>query len=355
MYTSSFLGGRFQIGSKYQYTRLSQKSASERYTPYQHNEFLSTGIYWTTNGFVIFPGIGLSVNNHSNGTSSNTTASPFAQIYTGWYGSGKLQGLNANLTLAVMADQPSLSRLTESYTYIDRWMVATGNPELQRYWHTRAQLEIAYYNPNGRDKICIMISPQYNHNRSFQTIYNGNGMIMLYPHPIRNDFRNEIDLTGSWYPFKWLEISPYVELSFWRFDTPNQHVRESYLRAGGSIALSFNKWEMVLAANSPTRNYAGDIKSRSSAQYAAIVQYKHRGWSFGAEYHYFGVNEFSKIDTGTFRYLDRTDWKPLRYLCQLTATYSFSVGRARRHAGKMLNASSSESGLNSWQKPRDPK
>lgn len=356
MFTTRMLGGQFQAGSKYEYSRLSQKNGDNKYTPHTHDEFLNAGIFWKKNDFAFFPALGANLlNQTTDGSRSNTDINPFVQLYGAWQPTGKLNGLYVTLK-AVYADiKPALSQLTGSYTYMDQWMLSAGNPHLKSNVHIYTPLDIMYFQPGSKNRIGLKIQPYYIRNFIQPVIHNENGYIISQSQNIKYYFQNYIYLNGSWSPVKWLELAPYMSFTTARFDTPNRKVRENVFRIGGSVIFSLDKWEARLAANYPTHDYYGDFSSRGSAQYAAIVQYKYRGWSFGAEYHYSGVNEYRKANIGNFSYLNRTDWKPLRYLTQLTVTYSFSVGRARRHADRLLNESSSETGLRGDHKVQEPK
>lgn len=89
----------------------------------------------------------------------------------------------------------------------------------------------------------------------------------------------------------------------------------------------------------------GNLLSRGSAQYATVFQYKIKNWSLGAEWHYSAHDNYTEGSCESFNYRDNNCWKPLHYNFQLTATWSFSKGKARRHARKTLNNSSSDNGL----------
>ena len=53
------------------------------------------------------------------------------------------------------------------------------------------------------------------------------------------------------------------------------------------------------------------------------------------------------------RYNENKDWKPLQHMARLTATYTFSVGKSRRHDGKILIESSKDNtGLGKFNTPQ---
>ena len=124
------------------------------------------------------------------------------------------------------------------------------------------------------------------------------------------------------------------------------------MRIGGCVTMSHNGMSMILAINSPTKVYDGDLLTRGSLQYAGALQYKWRDWSFGAKYNYTGYNDYTIAELPDFKYYKNRDWRPLHHLTSVTATYTFSVGRARKHDNKMINESSDNTGLKKFDKPK---
>ena len=99
---------------------------------------------------------------------------------------------------------------------------------------------------------------------------------------------------------------------------------------------------MIFNVNSPTKVYDGDLLSRGCLQYAGTIQYKIGNWSVGAKYNYSGHNNYTVSNLPILRYNENKDWKPLQHMARLTATYTFSVGKSRRHDGKILTESSKD-------------
>ena len=198
-----------------------------------------------------------------------------------------------------------------------------------------------------------MIQPSYAHDKMATTIIEDDGNFYLKPQNIGSDFECRFDLYGSWYPFKWLELSPYVEYHISRFDTPSKNVDFDYWRVGGNVTASFENLSLIFNINSPTKVYDGDLLSRGSLQYAGTVQYKIGNWSVGAKYNYSGHNNYTLAELPIFRYYENKDWKPLQHMVRLTATYTFSIGKSRRHDSKILNESSKDNtGLGKFNTPQ---
>ena len=152
---------------------------------------------------------------------------------------------------------------------------------------------------------------------------------------------------------KWLELSPYVEYYISRLETPSQNINFDYWRIGDNITASFENLSLIFNVNSPTKVYDGDLLSRGSLQYAGTIQYKIGNWSVGAKYNYSGHNNYTVSNLPILRYNENKDWKPLQHMARLTATYTFSVGKSRRHDGKILIESSKDNtGLGKFNTPQ---
>lgn len=353
VYATPLWGGSLSVGSRYEYKQLNQISFDSKYKPYSHNEFLNVGGSWRWNTISFVPAVGVNILKQVSSDVSQTSILPYIRLYSDWWGQGKMKGASVQLTLTMRNISPALNEITESETYIDPWFISVGNPQLKNYWITSGKLSFAYFSPNNKNQIVFMVQPSYAHNKMATTIAKLNDKIYLQPQNIGGDFECRFDLYGSWYPFKWLEISPYVEYYISRFDTPYQRINFDYLRFGGNVAASFNNLQIIFNINSPTKEYDGDLLSRGSLQYAGTVQYKFGNWSVGAKYNYSGHNNYTVVDLPIFRYYENKDWRPLHHMVRLTATYTFSVGKSRRHDGKILNESSkNNTGLGKFNTPQ---
>lgn len=356
VYVSRVWGGTFQTGNRYEYNRLLQSSGGENYRPESHNNFTYAGIYWMKDGKTIFPSVGLNVIRRKSVLQNETSVIPYFRLYSDIWFQGRLQGLTIQLTMQMNPRLAGMGDLTESSTFIDRWFVNAGNPGLNTAWRTFGSLVLAYFQPGQRNNIALKISPSYTHAGIAPVIgRSANGeYAVLQMQNIGNVWYSEATVFGSWYPWKWMEISPYVELYLNRYDTPFRSERSSYFRAGGSITVSHGNFTAMLAANSRTKEFQGDLQTGGSAQYAASVQYKYRDWSFGLSYNYLGDNDYTHGAGPGFSYCERKDWQPLKKLFRIAVTYSFSKGKARQHGQKIIQESSREDGLTKVNKARGP-
>lgn len=353
-YASRALGGNYTVGSRYEYKQIEQTFNGSSVKPYSHNEFLNIGMSWLKNGITFTPALGLNIISQSDGYEPYTKALPYLRIYTDWWGKGSLKGLSIQLTLLSRSQVPALGLTTDSYNYRDYHYITTGNPQLKNCWENSAKLSIAYFLPKRKDQIVFVAQTNYTRDAIASILSFENDYAVLRPENLSRTLNNRLDLYGSWYPFSWLEISPYLEYYNYNYRT-SVPVHSSYLRYGGNISATWKHFAVVLNANSCTKDFDGDIITKGSMQYAATVQYKYNNWSFGAKYNFSGYNNrmYGQIDD--FKLCEIKDWKPLYYLVRLTATYSFSIGRSRNHSQKYINDSSEDSGLNQYNTPSGPK
>ena len=354
MYVSRMLGGQFSAVSRYEYKRLKQQYLENIYKPYNHDEFVNVGMYWRENNMTFMPTLGLTILKQVDQSDSFTTALPYLRLYYDWWPQGKLKGLTFQVTLNRQGLAPSLSMLTGAPSYMDYYYYSTGNPDLKNYSTNTAMFSIAYFAPNSQNYISFIAWMGYSDKPIASTIdYSGNNPILM-PKNINYSFDNFFSLTGSWYPFPWLEINPYIELNGAKSSTPSHRTNMYYMRYGGKLAFHLSNWEFVLAANSPTKEFDGDLYLHGSPQFAATVQYKYRNWAFGGKFNYSGHNDFTRSLNSDFKYQETFEWKPLRELVRLSVVYSFNIGRSRRHSDKYLNESDDVDALNKYNTPRKP-
>lgn len=356
MYMAPMLGGTFQAGDRYEYSRLSQHSAGVRYMPDSHNNFAYAGICWMKNGKTLFPVVGLNVIKRSTPTLDRTSVIPYFRLYSDIWFQGAMQGATIQLTLQVNPRIPPIGELTGSTTLLDRWFVSMGNPDLKTAWRGFGSLVVAYFQPGGRNNVVLKIAPSYTHN-GFAPVISRTADGRYAVTQMRNIggiFYNVATLYGSWFPWKWLEVSPYAELYTYRYDTTFRKVKGDYFRFGGSLTANHKNLTVIVAANSRTKEWQGDVETGGSAQYAVEVQYKWRDWSFGASWNYSSRNEYDFGRGEGFAYRERKDWRPLENLVRLSVTYSFSKGKARRHNQRILQESSEETGLTKASRARGP-
>lgn len=353
-YASRVLGGNYTIGSRYEYKQLEQTFNGSSVKPYSHNEFLNLGMSWMINSITFTPALGLNIISQSDGYTCRTKALPYLRIYTDWWAKGSLKGLSTQLTLLSRSQAPALGLTTDSYNYKDYHYLTTGNPQLKNYWENSAKLSIAYFFPKRKDQIVFVAQTNYTHDAIASILSFENNYAVLRPENLSHTLISRLDLYGSWYPFYWLEISPYLEYYNYNYRT-SVPIHSSYFRYGGNLSATWKHLAVVLNANSCTKDFDGDIITKGSMQFAATVQYKYNNWSFGAKYNFSGHNNrtYGRIDN--FKLSELKDWKPLHYMVRLTATYSFSIGRSRNHSQKFINDSSEDNGLNQYNTPQSPK
>lgn len=351
-YVGPLWGGSMSIGSRYEYKMLDQISSGNKYRPYYHNEFLNAGGVWQLKAVSLVPTVGLSIIRQVSADVSQTSVLPYFRLYSDWWGKESLNGTSVQLTLNMRDRAPALNDVTESMTFIDPWYIAIGNRKLKSYWVSSAKLALCYFAPNSKNSVTFIASPAYSHNKQAYTIMNVEDKIYIRPGKIDDYFESEFYFNCSWWPFKWLELAPYFEYYISRFDTPSQNVRFNYFRWGGTITMAFKRFQLSLHINSPVKEYDGDLLSHGGFQCAAVAQYKIGNWSLGAMYNCTGRDKYKSVVLPGFRYREGEEWRSIYNLFRLTASYSFSIGRSRRHDVKMIDEKSTDNtGLGKFNKP----
>lgn len=351
-FTSKIGKGSLFTGFSYSGSFLTQTSENLKYKPETNNYFIYTGAYWQVNKFSIYPSVGLGWTTQKDNEKSIHYVIPYLRFYTDWWPERSLKGFTIQLTLNMQTADPSLGQLTASRTYVTPFFYTSGNPEAKHYWKVSSQFVIAYFKPNSRNNIIFKYTPTYTH-KPFASVLSVNEKeAYIMPMQIGNTHYNEFYLTGHWAAFKWLMISPYLQYYNNRYDTPNQDVRLSYFRYGGSLTFTFDKMEISMAGNSPIKSTDGDLINRSGAQYYVGMLYKFPSWTIGLSYNYAGKDEFTRSRVKGFQYNQNSDWRPFHTVFCITATWSFSKGKMRHRDIQTPNSSFNDNGLTKFNEPK---
>lgn len=354
VYETSFWGAQWDMGDRAEYKKLNQHNLGNTESSSSTSNFLYLGMNKRLNRFRIHPTVGVNYVKTKTEERNTHNTIPYLRLYTDWWGEGKLEGFSVQMTTLVNTVSPTSAQLTQSPTYQERNLVSIGNPLLKPYWQGGITLYLLYFGKND-NYFNFSYAPSIAHHPFATTLYIQDGMAISQPQQISNVVKHNLSVTGSWHPFSWLEIAPYIEYYHTSYNTLVQHICLPYWRFGGGITFPMKHWEIGLYANSPTKEAEGDLIEHGSAQYAAKMQYKYRNWSFGLEYHYSGHNEYTIGTSKDFNYKKLMDWKPLHNLIQITASYSLSRGKQHEHEGKTLYNESDDYGFtkgNTTKKPQ---
>lgn len=350
-YGRHMLGGTFNAAVKYSYSRLSQEGGGKTFV---NGTFAYASMYWTSKMMTYYPIVGFNVYKQRTPAGSRTDKTPYLSFDASWWGKGSLEGFNARTSWMYTIYAPSMGDLTTTRTSLAPGFTATGNASLKPFWKIQGELVLGYFKPKGEDQIVLGYYYNFYHKPFMSTLTLDGGEAVLQQRNVGSQFRNVFNLSWRWKPAKWLMLSSYMMYAFRNYTTPTQHVKERFYYMNGSVNLLFDPLTISLNANMPIKSCDGDVRKRGSAQYSIMAQYKWKDWSFGASWNYLGMNEYSMGRTTGFEYKERSDWRPLRTLFRLSATWSFSKGKARRHASRNLNNSFNDNGLNDYNKPQMP-
>ena len=341
------LGGQLWVGDLYSYNYLKQQYIDNCTKPIQNQNTTSAGMYWNVKNFNIQPAVSLSITDQKTLSDHYTKVNPTYKFYADWWPQGNLKGFSVQLTMnASLMDVP-LGLFSTSTTYLDFNFLSMGNPDLKSYTRYNGKLSVLYN--HGRNYIAFVNNCFYKPNSYGVVVESMNNMPVLTYSNYKYDLTEMMFLKGTWSPFNWLKISPYLEYYIFKVRSANDRVNTSYFRYGGSVTFSKDNWDLQLCANSPVKEFDGLMMKRSGTQYAAIFLYKYRGWAFGAEYHYSPGTDVSYIGNKYIDYTNSTKWVSCNNLFQINVIYSFSIGRARSHAQKFLQDNGEASdGLNQF-------
>ena len=343
-----WIGGDFSAATVYNYSQIEQRYLDTKVTPSNSSLFINTAMSWNVNGFYLNEALCANITKQNNGFETRTIISPSLTLF-GNYATLPRRNLIFQAHFTTTKLIPGLGDLSESISYRDNWFIATGNPNLESGWSNSGQILIQYYNPNNsRNVIFFKYSTGYIDNAVRTYIAYENDAVTTKKANYTYRYVNNLYLSGTWCPFKWLELSPYIEYHYDRTSLSGERMTGKHFRLGGSVTFSYKNITLLLSANSSGRSWDAVVTERYSAQFAAVAQYKWRDWAFGAEWHYAGHNDYECGSINGFKYKIISDDKPLHNLVQINAVYSFSVGRSRRHAQKQQSGTEADSGLNQY-------
>lgn len=352
-YELSLWGVKWSIGERSEYKKNRQHYLNDIYQSSSISNFAYLGLHKRFGRVTVYPTVGVnSIETKTEGNNIHNTI-PYLRLYTDWWGKGKLEGGSVQMTTLVNTICPTSGQLLSSPTHLERQFVSIGNPQLKPYWNGSITLYLLYFGKND-NYINLSYAPSYSRRPFATTLYMKDGMAYSQPQEISDVVKHQMSLTGSWHPFPWLELAPYLEYYHTSYSTLQQHVCLPYFRYGGGITFPLKSWNLGIYANSPTKEAEGDLIEHGSAQYAAKLLYKYKKWSFGMEWHYSGHNEYTSGKVKDFNYKKTTEWKPLHSLVLLTATCYLSKGKKSEHDDKSLNNTNEDYGLTKDNSPTRP-
>ncbi|MBD5330453.1 MAG: outer membrane beta-barrel protein [Bacteroides sp.] len=342
--------GMFVASATYNFNRMHQTSMTDNSVQSIHSTDIRGSWIKSTKYCTIYPQAGVNVSDQITPTASSTSAAPYGRLYFDIWPGGSLKGTSLQLTLTGSRTNPTLGQLADGRTYIDRQFIATGNPDLNPAWKFLGNLSLCYFAPSGGDKLIVRYVPTYIHHPIVSVITPGADLTVMAPGNLAHSISHRFDFDATWRLVKWLELSPYLEVYNWSYSTPSKTVSDTYLRVGGTVAMMLNQWSVELAANSPTKDYDGDLISRGSAQFYVGAKYNIANWTLGASWHYFGHKDLKEGNARQFSYSQTTHMPKYQRMLSFMASYSFSVGRSRRHQNRQITTNEFDNGLNRYNK-----
>lgn len=331
----------------YNYTQLNRTDNDNKYKSSGQNGMLYVSLtHYLNQSSGYYISLGAQANHYDITSQKTTDFSPYAIANAMWNGRGKLNGLSMVLQTRYSMERPNIGQITDYISFIDRYYLQIGNPNLKPTHAFNGVLKGSYYFPDGRNSIQIRYRANYFHDEMCPLIFTDDkGIAYNQIGNIDNSFYQNVYMSGTWYPFSFLELNPYIEYYNSRFDTPSNKVRWENWRFGGAITFSQGNWTASISANSPLKRVTGDFRLRESDQYGARVSYKYRGWSFGLKYHYSGMKNTKSANCKDFSLYERSDTKCFTRSLSVDITYSFSHGRARNHDQKFLYNNNRNNGV----------
>ncbi len=355
-YITSLWGKPVLVGIQYDYDNLRQTNSGNTQILYSHSAHPTANMRFQFKQIKLSPTIGASYLYQNLGNKSSSEFNPYIRLSAEWRGTGSLNGVMTQLTCLSQILKPSLSYLTDSESYRDQWIVYKGNPLLKGSYLLDTKLSLGYFSQTNDNNISLSFSSIYMSNPYYFTtiVRADDGKVYFMPQNIGAFWTSNLLLRGAISPFKWLRISPFVMLITNDYTTPSQDINHSHIYAGVELACRLKNLTIIGSAYMPSKGFEGDLRSKSSQKYVLQAQYKLKNWSLGALYQYAGKDVRTWSDIGSFSYRNNQDLRPLQNLVQISATYSFSIGKMRQRRLLLEDNNAIDDGLTKYNRTVKP-
>lgn len=344
-FTTSFGKSKFAAGMRYEYMRLLQESGREEYEPQSNKEFLYSSLAWKVRKVNCSLTVGLSLNQKRVNGQDDSYALPFFNTSASWNGKGKFKGLTTSLQLNLFTTQARSAQLTLSETVLDRDFISIGNPLLRSYWNGRVRARVSYRFADDRAMVYFSVSPRYSHRPFMPYLYECDGKMYIQPQQVKDRVMTNMELGASWSPVEWLELSPTVSYDMVSIHADGRDASLKRFGYGGSVIFTRGALSAEVDASASVRGIDGDKRTHDGAQFYAVVQYKVKRLTFGLKWRYYGKDNYTYARHGDFYYYNYANRLMQHKVFQISAIYSISKGKTRRHAARTLSNSSSDNGL----------
>ncbi len=350
-YTDKLWNGTFNSGVYYQYKNLRQTyNETERYSPRTHREYVYAD-YTNSFGKLSYT-VGLGLDNIQYKTAENknynfTSVRPQLSMNLPLT---KQAGLRLNAS--VRTDIPEMGDLTNSVVSIDRHLFSRGNTELRPCYYYDTSLKFQY--SSADNKLYLSAMPFFTHYADINMpvfLFEGSD---VYLTKYRLNKMNEVGFSSSltYYPVKWLSVSPYYNFSHKSYDTPNLNVEYDRHNTGIGARLYLGNFQVEGAVNFPYNSIDGDIKTRNGYRTYGAVSWRNKHISVGLEYRYAMRESREHAELPSFKYGSGIVWYNSRNMFDVTFTCYLWKGKARRHADKQIFNSDNDSGLTEQNKAK---
>ncbi len=345
-YVQKMLGGQFSASLRYQRGQIRRLSETGKIYRSETDEGKArVGMSWFGSSYMISPTIGVDIQHDKYDTIGSTSTLPSVDVFTQFFGTGLFRYFQLSFNGSVGQTGLPIASTLGNDTYIDRRFILRGNPDIKPFLYTATNISCYYYSPEGKHYCVLSVQSTYNHKPAVPLLFTENSMAIRQLNTINHTWQTQGYLGGLCKPLPWLGIQPYLQFFRWKYDTPSNHISRNYLRFGGGVIFTPGNWNIMLAANSASKSYNGDLVSRMSPQYSIIAMYRLKQWTFGAEWHYSAQNEYTKGQCDGFVYRSTTSQIKRRAEFMVDIIWSFSKGHFRKHPNKKVNNHINESGL----------
>lgn len=344
LYSDKLWDGTWNVGASFRYKNLDQtfnhtvKSDLNYKKSYLYTDYSNQ---WKKLSYNI--GVGLDNTLYHTADNTNYNFWVFRPSVSLNYGFNKQ--LSLRWTGSVKSAIPDIGYLTNNIVSIDEHFYSRGSTQIKPFYYYTTMLQMQYVTPDNKLFIRPAMYYDYDVHPNANILQCEDADWIMQYARLKNRHTYSAAFVASWNPVKWLTITPYYEYTYKDYCTPFQHIRHGMHHVGFNSTFIFHEVQVGCFFNAPFTSVSGDIYTRTGTNAAITLLWKHNDFSIGGEWIYAYSPARNYAAVANFRYEEDVVWHNFKNLCDITFTYYFSTGKARKHAEKKISNSDFDSGL----------
>lgn len=344
LYNCKLFNGSFDLGAYYLYKNFSQTYNVDSFSKvgtqkeYFYGEY-SKGV----SNFSYTFGVGIENNHYNTADKKSFDYWVLRPSLALSLQCTKLSSLR--FTSSIRSIVPNVGNLTDSKVAIDEHFFLQGNMGLKPYYVYGTNLQYQYSSNDRKWYFVASVSNDFYPSKNVPVIASYGDDIIESISRIKNANELSTSVSFRYQPASWINIQPYYNYQYSKYDTPNQCIRHSMHNTGVSVNLLPKKWQILWNGNFPTTTANGDIFQQTGFQTTTSILYKIKSISLGVEYIHNPKPNRTYASIKNFSFEEETKWNNFKNLIAVNFTYYFTKGKGHNQGSKRLRNKDQDAGL----------